>query len=107
MSHELQLLLAIVLLALGTYLMRASGPLLHRGTQQNEDTQAGLDRATIVLLIAVSLTSALFDGQELVGPARPIGVAAAVAAALLRAPVILVLVLAMLVTAVLRLLGVP
>ncbi|WP_373278181.1 AzlD domain-containing protein [Gordonia effusa] len=67
--------------------------------------EAVLERATIVLLIAVALTSTLFIGSDVAGPARPIGVAVGILAAVLRAPLIVVIVAAAGTTAALRAAG--
>lgn len=96
---------ALGLLGGGTYLLRVAGPLLRARLNITPRTEAVLERATVVLLIAVALTSTLFIGSDLAGPARPIGVAVGILAALLRAPLVVVIIAASVTTALLRALG--
>ncbi|GAB16578.1 hypothetical protein GOEFS_006_00310 [Gordonia effusa NBRC 100432] len=96
---------AIALLAGGTYLIRVAGPQLRARLDVTPRVEAVLERATIVLLIAVALTSTLFIGSDVAGPARPIGVAVGILAAVLRAPLIVVIVAAAGTTAALRAAG--
>lgn len=98
---------AVALLAGGTYVIRLAGVMLRTKTTISPGVQALLERSTIVLLIAVGLTGAVFEGGEPTGPARPIGVAVAAVAAWFRAPLVVVIVAAAAVTALLRLVGVP
>ncbi len=97
---------AVALLAGGTYAIRLSGLLLRARAQVSPAVEAVLERATIVLLVAVALTGMLFTGDELTGPARPIGVCIGVAAAWFKAPLVVVIVGAAATTALLRALGV-
>lgn len=97
---------AVALLAGGTYAVRLAGLLLRTRAQVSPAVEAILERATIVLLVAVALTGALFTGDELAGPARPIGVAAGIAAAWFKAPLVAVIVAAAATTALLRVMGV-
>lgn len=98
---------AVALLAGGTYAIRVAGVLLRTKTTVSPQVEALLERSTMVLLIAVGLTSMLFEGTDLAGPARPIGVAVGVAAAWFKAPLVIVIVAAAASTALLRLVGVP
>ena len=98
---------AVALLAGGTYAIRLAGVYLRSRLTTSPAVEAAMERATIVLLIAVGLTGALFVGTDVAGPAKPIGVAVAVAAAWLRAPLVVVIVAAAATTALLRLVGVP
>ncbi|GEE01634.1 hypothetical protein nbrc107696_22360 [Gordonia spumicola] len=97
---------ALALLAAGTYGIRLAGLLLRTRVTVSPQVEAAIERATIVLLIAVALTGALFTGDELTGPARPIGVAVGVAAAWFKAPLVVVIIGAAATTALLRLMGV-
>ncbi|MDN6439774.1 MAG: AzlD domain-containing protein [Corynebacterium nuruki] len=65
-----------------------------------------LDRAVIVLIVAVAAGQAVFDGQDPAGAARLVGVGSGVVALLFRVPVLPAVALAMAVTALLRLVGV-
>lgn len=96
---------AVALLAGGTYAIRLAGLVVRTRAQVSRAVEALLERATIVLLIAVALTGALFVGDDLSGPARPIGVAVGVAAAFVKAPLVVVIVAAAATTALLRLAG--
>ena len=106
MSHGTQLFLAVCLLAVGTYLLRLAGPVLRSRFRMSARLRELIDRAALVLLVAVAVTGALYAGQDLAGWARPAGVAAGVAAALCRAPLIAVVALAAGVAAALRAVGV-
>lgn len=123
-------LAALAGLAGGTYLMRILGvkigALSARTTAQEDDADPAqetpnavsphelsqsparlwMDRATVVLIVAVAATTMLFEGQEVVGPARIIGAGTGILAALLKAPMLACVVLAMAVCAGLRALGV-
>jgi uncharacterized membrane protein len=96
--------LTIVLVAVASAAIKAAGPLLLG------DRQLG-PRATVVvaslgpaLLTALVLVDTITDGRRLVVDARLAGVAAAGVALLLRAPMLLVLAVAVATTALVRLL---
>ncbi|AUH67647.1 MULTISPECIES: AzlD domain-containing protein [Gordonia] len=93
----------VAILAGGTYLIRVAGVRLRSRITVSPAVETLLERSTMILLIAVGLTGALFAGTELSDPARPIGVAAGAVAALLRAPLAVVIVVAAATTAALRL----
>ncbi|MDN5640813.1 MAG: AzlD domain-containing protein [Actinomycetia bacterium] len=102
-------LVALAGLAGGTYLMRILGVKIgavspHELSQS--PARLWMDRATVVLIVAVAATTMLFEGQEVVGPARIIGAGTGILAALLKAPMLACVVLAMAVCAGLRALGV-
>jgi branched-subunit amino acid transport protein len=99
-------LLAIVVLAVITYAFRLVGPLCQgRLTLPPAATVVFADAAA-VLLIALALTSALFNGHDFAGWARPTGVLIAGALAARRAPFPVVVIAAAAVTALFRLAGV-
>ncbi|MGV9710785.1 AzlD domain-containing protein [Gordonia sp. NPDC003424] len=100
------LAVGVAVLAGGTYLLRVAGPLLRTRVQMSPATAAVLNRAAVVLLVGVALTGAIFDGHDLVGWARPAGVAAGVIAALCKAPLVVVVIIAAGVAGGLRALGV-
>ena len=60
----------------------------------------------MVLIGAVAASTLLFDGQELTGPARIIGAGVGIFAAVLRAPMLVCVVIAMVVCAGLRACGI-
>jgi branched-subunit amino acid transport protein len=106
MPHD-RLLSAVLLLAVGTLLLRLTGPLLRARTALTPHLQTVLTTGVAVLFTAVVATSTLLEGQHLAGPARPAGVAVAGLLAWKRAPFALVVLAAAATTAGLRLADVP
>ncbi|GAY11664.1 AzlD domain-containing protein [Pseudonocardia sp. N23] len=98
---------AVLVLGVGTYLMRLAGLLLRGRVEVPEKVQRLLDLGATALLVALAATAALTEGGGFAGWARPAGVAVGAAAALLRVPFVLVVLLAAGTTAGLRLFGVP
>jgi uncharacterized membrane protein len=96
----------IALLAVGTYAIRFAGYRLGSRMQMSEKARAMLSDAATVLLLAVAVTTALFEGTHFAGVARIAGVLFALFLAWRRAPLILVIIGAALMTAMLRYLGV-
>lgn len=96
----------IVLLASGTYLIRFAGFRLGSRMQMSERARTMLSDAATVLLLSVAVTTALFEGTHFAGIARIAGVLFAVFLAWRRAPLIVVIIGAALMTAILRYLGV-
>ncbi|MDF2785269.1 MAG: branched-chain amino acid transport [Pantoea eucrina] len=96
----------IVLLAVGTYAIRFAGYRLGSRLPMSEKTRNMLSDAATVLLLAVAVTTALFEGTHFAGIARVAGVLFAVFLAWRRAPLILVIVGAAVMTGLLRYLGV-
>jgi branched-subunit amino acid transport protein len=82
------------------------GPVLHGRIELPGRVRWLLSVAATVLLCALVAISALTDGHDFAGWARPAGVLAGGALALRRAPFLVSVVAAAAVTAVLRLLGV-
>ncbi|ATD70036.1 MULTISPECIES: AzlD domain-containing protein [Gordonia] len=107
MISEFSLGIGIAVLAVGTYLIRLAGPLLRNRLTVSATAEKLMDRATVVLLVAVALTGAVFAGHDFAGWARPAGVAVGVLAAVLRAPIAVVVILAAATAAGLRALGLP
>jgi branched-subunit amino acid transport protein len=99
-------LLAILLLAGGTYAFRVCGPVLHRRIKLSEQVRWMLSVSATALLCALVATSALAAGHGFAGWARPAGVLAGGVLAVRRAPFILAVAAAVATTAALRLLGV-
>ncbi len=94
----------ILVLALGlaTAGMKAAGPLVLGGRRLPAAVLGVVGLLGPALLAALIATNTLASGQQLVLDARLLGVAAATAALLLRAPVIVVVAVAALVTALAR-----
>jgi branched-subunit amino acid transport protein len=97
---------AILLLAAGTYALRAAGPALAGRIELSERVRWLLSVAAAVLLCALVVTSALTSGHGFAGWARPAGVLAGGVLAVRRAPFLVAVVVAVATTATLRLLGV-
>lgn len=118
---EPALLIGVAVLALGTYLVRIVGVLAGRraaarraaagsdAAAESDATPGRLRRSdlvVVVLLAAVALTGAVFEGDELAGWARVAGVVVGAGCAVARLPLAVVIVAAAATTALLRLLGV-
>ena len=97
----------IALLAAGTYAIRFAGYRLGSRLPMSEKTRNMLSDAATVLLLAVAVTTALFEGTHFAGIARVAGVLFAVFLAWRRTPLILVIAGAAAMTGLLRYLGVP
>ncbi|MGH1562973.1 AzlD domain-containing protein [Mumia sp. DW29H23] len=94
---------AVAVLALGTYALRFGGLVAGARMPFGEEAERAVDRAVAVLLVAVALTTTLYDGTEAADAARPVGVAAGALAAIARAPLVLVVLIAALTAALVRL----
>ncbi|KJV25756.1 AzlD domain-containing protein [Pantoea sp. SM3] len=105
--HNNLVIAGIALLAVGTYVMRFAGYRLGSRMQMSESVRNMLSDAATVLLLAVAVTTALFEGSHFAGIARIAGVLFAVFLAWRRTPLILVIIGAAAMTALLRYLGVP
>ncbi|MEV0968299.1 AzlD domain-containing protein [Microtetraspora glauca] len=100
-------MLAIALLAAGTYAFRLGGPLLGDRLRVPDRLRQLLSTAAVVLLVALVATAALTEGNGFAGWARPSGVLVAGILAARRAPFPVVVVAAAATTALLRWYGVP
>ncbi|HHV4106156.1 TPA: AzlD domain-containing protein [Klebsiella pneumoniae] len=89
----------IAILSLGTYLMRLGGAKLGNRLAFSERSQA--------LLFSVALATTFYEGAHFAGMARVLGVAFAVFLAWRKVPLIGVIIAAAVVTALLRLAGMP
>ena len=98
---------ALLVLAAGTYLLRLAGLVLRNRLRLPARVARYVDLGATALLVALIATAALLDGGAFAGWSRPAGVAVGALAAWLRAPFVLVVVLAAATTAGLRALGVP
>jgi branched-subunit amino acid transport protein len=99
--------LAIAVLAAGTYLFRLAGPLLRHRLSIPPRLERLLSVAATVLLAALMATNALTQGHGFAGWARPAGVLTGGLLAVRRAPFPVVVIAAVATTALLRLCGVP
>lgn len=100
-------LVAVLVLAVGTFAFRLAGPLLRDRLTLSAGVDALLKRAATVMLVAVVATAAIFSGGEFAGWALPGGVVAGGVLAWRKAPFVVVVIVAAATTALLRLLGVP
>lgn len=107
MSVSPALVAAIAVLAVGTYAFRLAGPLLRERVELPAYLERLMSAATVVLLTALVATTALLDGQDFAGVARPAGVAVAGVLAWRKAPFVVIVLAAAATAAVLRMLGVP
>ncbi|MFC4584803.1 AzlD domain-containing protein [Sphaerisporangium corydalis] len=98
-------LLAIVVLAVGTYAFRLAGPLLQDRLTIPDHVRRLMSVAAAVLLVALIATAALTEGHGFAGWSRPAGVLVAGVLVLRRAPFPVVIVAAAATTALLRLCG--
>lgn len=98
---------AIAALAAATFAFRLAGPVFRQRVTLPADAERLASSAAAVLLIALAATSALTQGHGFAGWARPAGVAVAGLLAARRAPFPVTVVAAAVVTALLRLAGVP
>ena len=97
---------AVLVMALGTYGFRVAGPLLRERVEVPERVRELLSAAALVLLVALVATASLMDGRHFAGLALPAGVLLGGVLAWRKVPFIVVVVVAAAVTAGLRLLGV-
>ena len=97
--------IAIVAVALATAALKAAGPILAGGRELPPRLNAVMALLTPALLTALVVTGTFGEGGDLVLDARTLGVGVAAVALALRAPLLLAVVLAALVTALARLLG--
>jgi hypothetical protein len=100
-------LVAIGVLAAGTFGFRAAGPLLRTRMAISAGVETLMTRLAVVLLVALVATTATMDGTAFAGFARPAGVLVGGGLAWLKAPFVVVVVAAAATAAGLRLLGVP
>ncbi|HEY0472682.1 MAG TPA: AzlD domain-containing protein [Kribbella sp.] len=101
------LLVAILVLAVGTYSLRIAGPMMRTRFELPERAEKLMAAAAVVLLAALVATAALTEGHGAAGIARPAGVFVGGVLALRKAPFVFVVVAAAATAAGLRLLGVP
>jgi len=95
----------IVAVTLATVAFKAAGPILAGGRELPPRVNAVMALLTPVLLTALVITGTFGEGGRLALDERALGIGVAAVALALRAPVLLAVVLAALVTALARLLG--
>ena len=105
MSELVALLLGGLVLAVGTYAMRAGGGAIGDLLEPYPRLQLAVEDAAVLILASVMATSALTDGQAFAGWARPAGVALSGLLAWRGVPLPIVLLVAAGATAGLRALG--
>ncbi|EMJ7518986.1 MULTISPECIES: AzlD domain-containing protein [Providencia] len=93
----------VLLLAVGTYLMRASGALLRGRVILSENSKALFSAAAIIILFSVAVTSTLFSGEQLSDWQKIVGVLVAGVLTWYKKPFIVIVLSAAIVTALLRL----
>lgn len=101
------LVVAVFVLGAGTFAFRYAGPVLRDRVTLSPKVEQLLGVSAIVLLAALVATSAVLDGREFAGVAKPAGVAVGALLAWRRVPFVLVVVAAAATAALLRLAGVP
>lgn len=95
---------ALLVTAAGCYALKLGGLLVPERVLDRPAVRRTADRLPIALLLALVAVGTLSDGRELVLDARLLGLAAAAVALLLRAPFLVVVLVAAAVTAGVRLL---
>ncbi|MBZ4019510.1 branched-chain amino acid transporter [Streptomyces purpurogeneiscleroticus] len=106
MHSPLVLVVSILVLAVGTYGFRLAGPLLRSRITFPPRAERLMETAAVVLLASLVATTGLMEGHEAAGVARPVGVAVAGLLAWRKAPFVVVVLGAAVVTALLRLAGI-
>lgn len=100
------MLAAIIVLGVGTYMMRLGGVLLRERVELSDSLQRLLPMAAAALLTALAATSTLMAGSGFAGVARPAGVAVGALLAWRKAPFVAVVVAAAATAALLRVAGI-
>ncbi|PWJ55839.1 Branched-chain amino acid transport protein (AzlD) [Quadrisphaera granulorum] len=98
----------LAVLAVATFALRLLGPWLAArigGGARAESTDALLAGLAVAVLAGLVVTQSLFDGRDLVGWARPLGVVVAGLLVWRKAPFLVVVLAAAATTALVRLLG--
>jgi branched-subunit amino acid transport protein len=101
------LLVSTAVLCVGTFALRSVGPVLKSRVRLSPRAERSFAVSAVVLLACLVATSALLEGAEFAGWARPAGVVVGGVLAWKRAPFVVVVVAAGVTAAGLRLLGVP
>lgn len=96
----------VLAVGVGTIAIKAAGPVLLGGRPLPQRVQRVVAMLAPALLAALVATAALASGQQLVLDARVIGLGAAAVALLMRAPILVVVVIAAVAASVARLAGI-
>lgn len=96
--------IVLVVLAAGSYVLKAAGPVVLGDRELPAALQSTVDLLPVALLAALALVSTAGDGQSIVIDARLVGMVVAGVALLRRAPFVVVVVVASAATALVRLL---
>ncbi|ASR36950.1 branched-chain amino acid transporter [Prauserella marina] len=107
MTGAVTLIVATLVLGAGTFAFRLAGPVLRSKVELSPRVEKLMAVSAVVLLAALVATSALLEGHEFAGFARPAGVAVGGILAWRKAPFVIVVLAAAGTAAGLRLLGVP
>jgi branched-subunit amino acid transport protein AzlD len=94
--------IVLVVLALGTFLLKSAGPLLLGARRLPTGVQAVIDLLPAALLASLAIVSTLGDGRSIVLDARVVGLLVAGVALWKRAPFVVVVLLAAAATAMTR-----
>jgi len=105
-SEQVTLLAAVAVLAVGTYALRACGPVLRERVRLPQRAEEAMMLAAVLLLAALVATAALTEAGGFAGWARPAGVLVGGLLAWRKAPFIVVVLAAAATAALLRLAGV-
>jgi branched-subunit amino acid transport protein len=92
----------VIVLALATVALRVAGPILIAGRELPPRAERSLALLTPSLFAALVVTQTFADGRDVAIDARAAGLAAACVAVAARAPVLVVVIAAVAVTALLR-----
>ncbi|WP_132879804.1 AzlD domain-containing protein [Tamaricihabitans halophyticus] len=101
------MIVAVLVLAAGTYGFRVAGPLLRDRLTLSDTAKRYMTVAATTLVFALVVTATFLEAGEFAGWARPAGVAVGGVLAWRKAPFVVVVVAAAATAAGLRLLGVP
>lgn len=98
-------LVVLVVLATGTYVFKAAGPLVLGARQLPVRIQSLVDLLPAALLASLAIVSTVGDGSAVVLDARLVGLIVAALALWRRAPFVIVIIVASAATALVRALG--
>ncbi|WP_111893243.1 AzlD domain-containing protein [Acinetobacter sp. MB5] len=105
MTSQTSIIGGMILLAVGTYLIRYAGFSIGARFPFSDKYQELLSGGATTLLCAIAVMTTLFEGQHFAGFARLIGVGIAILLVWKRVPLLLIMLSAAGITAALRYLG--
>nr|WP_040691204.1 AzlD domain-containing protein [Providencia burhodogranariea] len=103
MDNQWLILGGILLLAVGTYLMRASSAIFKGKVVLSDNTKTLFSAAAIVILFSVAVTSTVFEGNHLSDIPKITGVLVAGILTWYKKPFLVIVLSAAIITALLRL----